>query len=129
MKQQRLIVDDQVLVEIEVLPRSDRNRRVDPVDARTDFLNVRSRRRIGNHERLLALAVIGWRGCVTTRPVVTLPSAHRSFYALRVSPENSPTSEEGLWARRIMAATPARDVPAETALYRALATRVRLYGL
>lgn len=28
-----------------------------------------------------------------------------------------------------MAATPARDVPAETALYRALAPRVRLYGL
>jgi len=58
-----------------------------------------------------------------------------SSYALRVSydsfgsSEDGPPSEEALLARRVMIAAPARDVSAEAALYRALAPRVRLYGL
>jgi RNA polymerase sigma-70 factor (ECF subfamily) len=49
---------------------------------------------------------------------------------LQVSHENpAAPSEEALLARRIMDAAPARDIAAEAALYRALAPRVRLYGL
>jgi len=52
-----------------------------------------------------------------------------SSYALLVSYEYPPPSDEAEWARRIVAAAPARDIAAEAALYRALAPRVRLYGL
>jgi RNA polymerase sigma-70 factor, ECF subfamily len=49
---------------------------------------------------------------------------------LEVTYENTaPSSEEAMLAQRVMDAGPARDIPAEAALYRALAPRVRLYGL
>jgi len=69
-------------------------------------------------------------GGVTIRRVVTLPAMNRSSYALQVLYENpAPPSEEGLLARRVIDAAPARDIPAEATLYRLLAPRVRLYGL
>ena len=69
-------------------------------------------------------------GSVTTRPVVTLPGMRGSSYALRVSYQGpAQSSEEAVLARRITDAAPARDIAAETALYRSLVPRVRLYGL
>jgi len=45
------------------------------------------------------------------------------------SPKQSAAADEGVLARRIMAAAPGRDRDAEGELYRCLAPRVRLYGL
>lgn len=54
----------------------------------------------------------------------------RSSYALRVPYDTAaPPGEEAILARRIMDAGPSRDARAEADLYRALAPRVRLYGL
>lgn len=53
-----------------------------------------------------------------------------SLYAVRVQHSSPPSIDrEARLARRIMQATPGRDLEAEAELYRALAPRIRLYGL
>ncbi len=50
MEQQRRVVDDQVLVEIELIgDAGNGDRRVDAVDAIGDLVNVGAGLRIGNH--------------------------------------------------------------------------------
>ena len=56
MEQQRRVVDDQILVEIEVIGAArNGDRRVDAVDAIGDLMNVGAGLQIGNHWSLRTL--------------------------------------------------------------------------
>jgi len=70
------------------------------------------------------------RGGVTKPTVVTLPVMNWSSYAVPVRRSSPPLIDrEACLARRVMQVAPARDLEAEADLYRALAPRIRLYGL
>ena len=123
MKDERLGVGNEVLVEIEAESAGEVYRRVDPEDARGDLVQVGTACGVGDHRNLR-----GWvaPGCVTNWPGVTHPGKGRYAYGV---PQDVATQEDAALARRIAAAGAQIDSAAETELYRRLAPRVRLYGL